>query len=247
MPNKHEKNGVGFTDNLYESGARVYRDFVKNCRLEPILDVVRTLLPKERRNLLELGPGTGAFTLPLAALFENVLAVEKNLGQVHILLEEISAKSINNIEVIHADATNILRTQGSKYDCVIFAFSVDNISDISIHRKSNLDLFKKLIVQYMDILEPHGRMIIIGSMPDKAISENVKLLYEGTRSRQFAYLKEKFNASIEFIRYKIGSSEEGQIFSYILGQSYDKNLERDGDDFTASAYVACLEFSMSPI
>ena len=58
--------------------------------------------------VLEIGPGKGALTLPLARQVDHVVAIEKDVNMVEFLSEHLSKNSCHNVTVIHKD---ILRTQ----------------------------------------------------------------------------------------------------------------------------------------
>jgi 16S rRNA (adenine1518-N6/adenine1519-N6)-dimethyltransferase len=57
--------------------------------------------------VLEVGPGLGALTLPLSRSVAHVYAVEKDAELVKRLGEELDRRSVNNVTLIHQD---ILRT-----------------------------------------------------------------------------------------------------------------------------------------
>lgn len=59
------------------------------------------LLPENR--VLEIGPGQGALTVPLARSVESVIAVEKDARLIDGLKDRISRAGISNVSVINAD------------------------------------------------------------------------------------------------------------------------------------------------
>jgi len=56
--------------------------------------------------VLEVGPGLGALTLPLAKQAKQVIAVEKDKGLTTILTETLKAEKIANVEVVNDDILN---------------------------------------------------------------------------------------------------------------------------------------------
>jgi 16S rRNA (adenine1518-N6/adenine1519-N6)-dimethyltransferase len=53
--------------------------------------------------VLEIGPGKGALTLPLAQTVAHITAVEKDRELIEFLEKRLSQKKINNVTLIHAD------------------------------------------------------------------------------------------------------------------------------------------------
>jgi 16S rRNA (adenine1518-N6/adenine1519-N6)-dimethyltransferase len=58
---------------------------------------------RESDAVLEVGPGPGALTLPLARRVRHVVAVEKDPRMVAILAERLSREGIRNVSLIQAD------------------------------------------------------------------------------------------------------------------------------------------------
>jgi 16S rRNA (adenine1518-N6/adenine1519-N6)-dimethyltransferase len=57
--------------------------------------------------IVEIGPGLGALTIPLARAARSVIAIEKDRRLAGILREEITVAGIVNVEVMEADALDI--------------------------------------------------------------------------------------------------------------------------------------------
>ncbi len=53
--------------------------------------------------ILEVGPGLGALTVPLARAVEMVLAIEKDAELIHPLTERLRAKELDNVTIVIAD------------------------------------------------------------------------------------------------------------------------------------------------
>ena len=79
---------------------RLGQHFLKPASVERLL---RTLAPGPRDDFLEIGPGAGALSLPLAARARRVVAVELD-GR---LAEALRARAPSNLEVVHADALDV--------------------------------------------------------------------------------------------------------------------------------------------
>jgi 16S rRNA (adenine1518-N6/adenine1519-N6)-dimethyltransferase len=72
--------------------------FLRNPRL--LEKIARTIDPGPGDVVIEIGPGKGALTRPLAALVRKVVAVEKD----RILAESLAANKPDNVVVIEGDA-----------------------------------------------------------------------------------------------------------------------------------------------
>jgi 16S rRNA (adenine1518-N6/adenine1519-N6)-dimethyltransferase len=76
---------------------RLGQHFLQAAWVEKLLHVID---PRPDQTFLEIGPGTGALTLPLAARAARVVAVEIDAP----LAERLRERSIANLEVVQADA-----------------------------------------------------------------------------------------------------------------------------------------------
>jgi 16S rRNA (adenine1518-N6/adenine1519-N6)-dimethyltransferase len=57
--------------------------------------------------VVEIGPGLGALTLPLAQAAQAIIAIEKDRNLAKILCEELHAAGIDNVQVIAADVLQV--------------------------------------------------------------------------------------------------------------------------------------------
>lgn len=69
--------------------------------------MVRTIIAKARFDpsdqVLEIGSGLGALTIPLASLVHQIVAVEKDPTLVERLMKRLAHEDINNVRLIHDD------------------------------------------------------------------------------------------------------------------------------------------------
>lgn len=72
--------------------------FLRDVRL--LEKIARTIDPRPEDVVIEIGPGKGALTRPLAALVARVIAVEKD----RILAEALDADKPENVRVVEGDA-----------------------------------------------------------------------------------------------------------------------------------------------
>lgn len=75
------------------------------------LNIVAQIIEKaglnKTDNVLEIGPGMGALTIPIAAVVNSVIAVEKDSRLTEYLLQKLEEKHIENVTIINKD---ILKT-----------------------------------------------------------------------------------------------------------------------------------------
>ena len=98
-------------------------------------DYVTSLLPKilglvdTTSRVLEIGPGTGALTLPIAAAVKEIVAVEPSAPMRTVLLDNLAQKNIRNVAVIPSRIEDIDIGRNS-YDLAIACFSLYGITDV---------------------------------------------------------------------------------------------------------------------
>lgn len=93
-----KKNGI-------YAGKELGQNFLSNPATAQMI-VDRTGVDKET-TVLEIGPGLGAITLPLARACKQVVAVEKDRRIIPLLEEELAGEGICNVTIINQ---NILKT-----------------------------------------------------------------------------------------------------------------------------------------
>jgi len=81
-------------------GRRLGQHFLKPASVERLL---RTLDPRPGDDFLEIGPGAGALSLPLAARVRSVVAVELDA----VLAEDLRVRAPANLRVVQGDALSV--------------------------------------------------------------------------------------------------------------------------------------------
>jgi 16S rRNA (adenine1518-N6/adenine1519-N6)-dimethyltransferase len=76
---------------------RLGQHFLRSASIHRLL---RAIEPRPSETFLEIGPGTGALTLPLAGLAARVVAVEVDTA----LARRLRARAPANVEIVEADA-----------------------------------------------------------------------------------------------------------------------------------------------
>lgn len=125
------REGRGETeDESWQRAARWYESWVRNNdyvvltmpRLLPLLD-------RESR-VLEIGPGTGAFTMPLAQAVGEVVAVEPSVNMREILNHNLSQAGIENVHVIPNPIEEAVESLNGSFDLAFASYSLYNVEPI---------------------------------------------------------------------------------------------------------------------
>lgn len=104
--------------------------------------------------VLEIGPGPGTVTVPLAKQVKKITAVDLSLRNIAHLEENLREKACDNVEVIH---TNWMRTDDmalrNRYDLVFCSHFLWMIPDLEEHLKKMENASRR----YCAIVQPAGR------------------------------------------------------------------------------------------
>ncbi len=87
------------------AGKELGQNFLSNPGLAAKL--VDRMALSEQALVLEIGPGLGALTLPLAARVCRVIAVEKDARLIPLLKQEMEQAQVENVDLIHADVLDL--------------------------------------------------------------------------------------------------------------------------------------------
>lgn len=117
LNNKTTKETVA----IWDERSKAYDETVSNSRVNIIYKLKEDYINKNSI-VLDLGCGTGAYSIELSKICKEVHAMDYSEGMLNILKEKISKNNIKNIKVIKNDWNNVdLKSQGmdKKYDFVI--------------------------------------------------------------------------------------------------------------------------------
>jgi len=108
--------------------------------------------------VLEIGPGPGTVTVPLAKQVKKITAVDLSLRNIAHLEENLREEACDNVEVIH---TNWMRTDDmalrGRYDLVFCSHFLWMIPDLEEHLKKMENASRR----YCAIVQPAGRGDIV--------------------------------------------------------------------------------------
>jgi SAM-dependent methyltransferase len=87
---------------------------------------------RERDSALDIGSGTGAFTLPLAKLYRRVTALDISHGMLEAVKQKILAKNLTNVHFLQSDwhKLDLLeQCMAESYDLVLASLNPRGLSD----------------------------------------------------------------------------------------------------------------------
>ena len=96
-------------------------------RSDPLLDFVLKEMD-ERDTVVEIGPGTGRWTIPLAKKVKSLTAIEPTSGMVDMLKENIANAGLDNVEIL---SQTWEESSPSVHDIVICAHGMYGSPDLS--------------------------------------------------------------------------------------------------------------------
>lgn len=139
--------GANMINNMYFSRNPLKRYFFRR-NLTSVLKAVQ--LSKNRKVTMDFGPGFGIFILPLSKMFERVVTLDIDDGQLSSSRRMIDTNAITNAELIlKAREDEFEGLESDYYDCII----ADNVLE---HDKGA----KKIIDNLSRILRKDGILVI---------------------------------------------------------------------------------------
>lgn len=86
--------------------------------------------PPPTSRVLEIGPGSGAFTLPLASVVKQVVAAEPSQPMRDVLTRKCASSGVNNVTVLPRRIEDVVETLEGPFDLVLAAYSMYNLLSI---------------------------------------------------------------------------------------------------------------------
>ena len=106
---------------------------INTSTITKIVDVASST---DTNTIIEIGPGTGALTIPLSDLFETITCVEKD-ALLHSQLEQtLEQNGIRNVKTVNSDILN--------YD-----YNKDNIDAFDVIGSLPFNISKRIILQFL--------------------------------------------------------------------------------------------------
>ena len=117
----------------------------ENDYVDRVFPYLQEALPADAR-VLEIGSGTGAFTLPLARAAGEVLAIEPSRHMREHLDINLQAAGLSNVNLLPKRIEELLPDVQGPFQLIFASFSLYNISDIDLVIGGLLPLTRHLII-----------------------------------------------------------------------------------------------------
>jgi len=115
-------------------------------------DYVSLFLPKlqallgPKARVLEIGPGSGAFTLPLAQSVREIVALEPAATMGDVLTRNLCAAGVDNVRVVPQRVEEGLADLGGPFDLVLASHSLYNVRPIDRVVRELVDLAPQVVI-----------------------------------------------------------------------------------------------------
>lgn len=137
---------------FYDNHAEIYDKeqeefgFVRIPEWDTALNAIKKIANKNH-SVLEIGSGTGRFTLAIAPLVRKVTAVDVSEQMLNCMAQKIVINGTSNVKTIHS---NFLETSfDEKFDLIVSFSAIEYLKDK-----------KAIFAKIADLLVPEGHLII---------------------------------------------------------------------------------------
>ncbi len=123
MKQPSNKEWLDNLNKFYEEHADIYEELAKaeDCRNDIFKQAIKIFNPKDKV-VLDLGCGTGKYTLLFSKTAEKVYAVDISKNALKILRNKIKKKKVKNVRIIRSDYGKI-KLPGESVDLIFSAWS----------------------------------------------------------------------------------------------------------------------------
>ena len=115
-------------------------------------DYVDQVLPRLLRHLsstarvLEIGPGSGGFTLPLASAVEQIIAVEPSAKMCNVLTRNLAEAAITNVHLVPRPVEEVLEEIDGSFDLALASHSLYNVAPIDAVLRGLVRLARHVVI-----------------------------------------------------------------------------------------------------
>jgi len=109
----------------------------------PILGKIMRFV-NDDTEVLDIGAGAGAYTIPLAKVAKKVTVIEPSKGQISRLIKRARRENVNNIEIINKRWEDVDEDELGKYDLTIAAYCFSML-DIKSALQKMLNVTKNVL------------------------------------------------------------------------------------------------------
>lgn len=115
---------------IWQRAAGWYDSWVRhNSYSTLVLSRLRSLINSHSR-ILEIGPGSGGFTIPLADVAHEIVAVEPSAGMRAVLARNLDAAGKHNVHLIPKHVEDGLEEIQGAFDLALASYSLYNVESI---------------------------------------------------------------------------------------------------------------------
>jgi ubiquinone/menaquinone biosynthesis C-methylase UbiE len=126
-----------------------------------LLDQIEAILPAEGLDILDLGAGTGRFTIPLARKAKTLLAVDASAAMLEVLSSKLLTQGSMNWTATVADHRAIPAKDHS-FDLVVSGWSLSYIGNTNVPQwRSNI---QQVMQEIQRVLKPGGTFIVMETL-----------------------------------------------------------------------------------
>jgi len=192
---------------------KLFEDYLKNAKsnnYEYGRNIVNSLndVLSENFKVLEIGPGPGTLTIPLARKVKKILTIESSKRAASYLAKNIEEKQIKNVEVINKDWEKVDdKNIKDSFSLVVCSHFLWQMKDIEKHLKRMENASNK----YCAVIQPAGRDSLIKEIWIKVTGKD----YTG-----------QFEPDADYFAYLILRSWERLINVRIIRYSIERDLEQ---------------------
>jgi SAM-dependent methyltransferase len=115
-------------------------------------DYVEQVLPRLLRHLsstarvLEIGPGSGGFTLPLASAVGEIIAVEPSPKMRDVLTRNLAEAAISNVHLVPCPVEEVLEEIDGSFDLALASHSLYNVAPIDVVLRGLVRLARHVVI-----------------------------------------------------------------------------------------------------
>jgi len=110
----------------------IYANFIDSYNL-PFRRKIFDIITKDS-TVLDVGCGTGGFTLELADQCQRVVGIDISGKQINQALKRLQKSSVKNVEFIHTNASDVPGRFTEKFDYAIFSFMIHEMQqNVRLH------------------------------------------------------------------------------------------------------------------
>jgi precorrin-6B methylase 2 len=116
-----------------------------NDYVDQVLPILLQCLQPTSR-VLEIGPGTGAFTLPLASRVQQVVGIEPSPGMRRVLTGKLEQSGVGNVVLVAGRVEDRLDDISGPFDVALVSHSLYNVAPVDRVLRQLLGLARHVVV-----------------------------------------------------------------------------------------------------